>query len=48
MIEDNVLTLLLRIHSGGGVDGGYFMSYWGIYPKLPDKPFYVEYEYENI
>jgi len=48
IIEDSALTLVVqKYYSPNGFDGAPAKNHWGIYPKLPNKPFYVEYKYED-
>ena len=44
VFESSVLTLFVRKNNGGGLLCVGNMFHWGIYPKLPNKPFYVEYK----
>ena len=44
IVEDSVLTQIIKFYyGGGGSDMRDTWYHWGIYPKLPDKPFYVEF-----
>jgi hypothetical protein len=45
IVEENLLTLHLLIHGSGGPQESQTKYYWGIYPKLPKKPFDVELKY---
>ena len=47
IIENSVLTLLILKNSLHiyGQENIYARYYWAIYPKLPNKPFYVEHKY---
>jgi len=44
IFENNVLTLLVNSRTVGGPASAGILYYWGIYPKLPNKPFYVEFK----
>ena len=48
IIEEDVLTRVLeldQIGSGGGT-AVCLLFYWGLYPKLPEKPLIPEYIYK--
>jgi len=47
IIENNTLTLIVQKYSSDGPQWDCVKYHWGIYPKLPDKQFYVEYKYED-
>jgi hypothetical protein len=43
IFEDSALTLLVRVINGFLVPMEAIVYHWGLYPKLPEKPFYVKY-----
>ena len=47
IIEDNVLTLLIQKEqlNTGSTQNVAIQNHWGIYPKLPNKQFFVEYKF---
>jgi hypothetical protein len=47
IIETCDLTFHVEVTvESSGLPSGSILYYWGIYPKLPNKPFYVKYEYK--